>query len=160
VRVAGATVQSNLIYVRRERIRVVEGSLLRRCGRILVVGEYRPRSRVALRGLLPYWSIIVHIPSLNIAVRPWESSWLSERRDIRNSVTKNASIHTPFNCTIPFFLACTSFVSPSLNVIFASVIESFLNSAYCNSCGRLGSQWPRSLASSPLMTLKRPSPQN
>jgi len=86
---------------------------------------YRPQSRGALRGLLLYWSIIVHIPSLNIAVRAWGSSWLMERRDIRNSGTKNASIHTPFNCTIPFFLACTSFVSPSLMVIFTSVIESF-----------------------------------
>jgi len=85
---------------------------------------YRPRSRVGLRGLLLYWSIIVHIPFLNIAVRPWKSSWLTERRDIRNSCTKNTSIHTPFNCTIPFFLVCTSFVSPSLMVIFASAIAS------------------------------------
>jgi len=68
---------------------------------------YRPSSRLAPRTFCPFVLAIEHIPDRNVVVYPCESSCPTDRRDIQNSDTKNASISTVPRRTIPFFFACT-----------------------------------------------------
>jgi hypothetical protein len=62
---------------------------------------------MALRTFLPLVLVIKQMPDLNVAVYPYKSSWRTDRRDIRDSGTKNASISTCLRLTTPFFFACT-----------------------------------------------------
>ena len=85
---------------------------------------YRPSSRFAPRTFCPFASAIKHLPDRNVDVYPRESSCPTDRRDIRNSGMKNASISTPPRCTTPFLFACDP--KPG-----AGVLEGFIQVHVC-----------------------------
>ena len=98
------------------------------CADPSVDSVYRPSSRLAPRTFCPFASAIAHIPDRNVFVYPYVTSWPTDRRDIRNSGTKNTSISTPPRRTLPFFFACIWWSSPNLMIIFVSLTEFFRKS--------------------------------
>ena len=76
------------------------------CADPSVDSVYGPSSRLAPRTFCPFASAM-DITDRNVVVYPCELSCPTNRRDIRNSGTKNTTISAPPRRTIPFFVAGT-----------------------------------------------------